>query len=62
MERYRMQAAEKTVFLADSSKFGKKAFSTVCDWDSIDVFVTDHIDDSFKAFLEQKGIEVILAD
>ncbi len=62
LKKSMMQAAEKTVFLADSSKFGKKAFSTVCDWDSIDVFVTDHIDDSFKAFLEQKGIEVILAD
>lgn len=60
LKKVMCKAADRTVFLADSSKYGKKAFASVCDWDSIDVFVTDQIDDNLRSRLEQKGIEIII--
>ena len=62
LKRAMMKAADKVVFLADSSKYGRKAFASLCPWDEIDAFVTDSIDPDFRAFLEDKGIEVITAD
>ncbi|MGN0906395.1 MAG: DeoR/GlpR family DNA-binding transcription regulator [Bullifex sp.] len=56
-----MKAADKVVFLADSSKYGKKAFATVCTWNDIDCFITDSIDREFCGRLEEMGVEVIKA-
>ncbi len=61
LKKAMMKAADKVVFMADSSKFGRKAFASLCGWDRIDVFVTDKIEKDFKAFLEEKGIEVLVA-
>ncbi len=36
-----IKAAEKTWVLADSSKFNRKAFSTVCDLDEVEGVITD---------------------
>ncbi len=54
-----MKVSDKVVFLADSSKYGKKAFATLSIWDDIDVFVTDRIEPSLRDRLENRGIEVI---
>ncbi len=62
LKRAMMKASDKVVFLADSSKFGRKAFASLCRWDEIDAFVTDSIDADFRTFLEDKGIEVITTD
>lgn len=62
VKRHMIKAAEKVVFLADSSKFGKRAFSRTSDWDCIDTFITDKITPEFRELLENQGIEVILAD
>lgn len=61
LKRAMMKAADKVVFLADSSKYGRKAFASLCRWDEIDAFVTDSIDADFRAYLEDKGIEVLTA-
>ncbi len=62
LKRTMIKAADKVVFMADSSKFGRKAFASLCSWEDIDAFVTDSIDDDFRSFLEERGIEVLIAD
>ena len=48
LKKNMIHSADKVVFLADSSKFGKKAFSTISSWDLIDTFITDKIDNDFR--------------
>ena len=57
-----IHSADKVVLLADSSKYGKKAFSTISSWDLIDTFITDKIDNDFREKLEELGVEVILSN
>ena len=56
-----MESADKVVFLADSSKYGKKAFATVSTWNDIDCFISDSVDEKFRNKLEEMGVEVIEA-
>ena len=44
LKRDMMDAADKVVFLADSSKFGKRAFSNICSWHDVDTFISDKMD------------------
>lgn len=58
-----MHAALKIVILCDSSKFGKRGFGKICDLDKIDIIITDDgISDSMKKYLEEEGVEVIIAE
>ncbi len=59
LKRDMMDAADKVVFLADSSKFGKRAFSNICSWHDVDTFISDKMDGGFKKELEEMGVEVI---
>ena len=59
LKRDMMDAADKVVFLADSSKFGKRAFSNICSWHDVDTFISDKMDGEFKNELEEMGVEVI---
>ena len=59
LKRDMMDAADKVVFLADSSKFGKRAFSNICSWHDVDTFISDKMDREFKKELEEMGVEVI---
>ncbi|MDE6624542.1 MAG: DeoR/GlpR family DNA-binding transcription regulator [Alistipes sp.] len=58
-----MNAAQKVVVLADSSKFGRRGFSRICDLEAVDRIVTDsgiqplHLDR-----LRERGIEVTVVD
>lgn len=52
-----IQASEKVIMVADSSKFGKNATYRVCGWDSIDMVITDSgIDQKFTDFFEAQSI------
>lgn len=62
LKKNMIHSADKVVLLADSSKFGKKAFSTICSWDLIDTFITDKIEKTFREKLEELGVEVILSN
>ena len=54
-----MNTAQKTVLLADSSKFGKRGFSKICDIDKIDEIITDDkIPQMYLEDLQELGIEV----
>lgn len=57
-----IKSVQKTIVLADSSKFGSKGFGKICDIDDIDVIITDEgISDSYRNTLEERGIEVFIA-
>ena len=62
LKKNMIHSAAKVVLLADSSKYGKKAFSTISSWDLIDTFITDKIDNDFREKLEELGVEVILSN
>jgi DeoR family transcriptional regulator, fructose operon transcriptional repressor len=51
----------RTCLLADSSKAGKVALAHVCDWEDIDVFITDSIGAGEREQLESRGVEVVVA-
>ncbi len=54
-----LNSAQKTIVLADSSKFGKKSFARICGLDEIDEIITDSgISSSTVKILEEKGIIV----
>jgi len=54
-----IRSAKKVVMLLDSSKMGKRFFSTVAHLTDIDVFITDQgIRAEDKTFIEDSGIEV----
>ncbi|MGY6028172.1 glucitol operon DNA-binding transcriptional repressor SrlR [Phytobacter sp. AG2a] len=55
-------AAREVILMADSSKFGRKSPNIVCSLESVNKLITDAgIPAEFRAALEAKGIEVIVA-
>lgn len=59
LNRGMMRVAQKTIVLADSSKFGRRGFSKICDLDSVDHIITDkNISQSTLDALRERGIEV----
>lgn len=61
LNRQMIHVSNKTIILADSSKFGKRGFGKICDIEEIDQIITDdgispHLVDS----LEAKGIKVTI--
>lgn len=56
-----ISASQKTIVLADSSKFGRRGFGKICNLDELDQIITDKEapDHDVKA-LEEMGIEVTL--
>lgn len=58
-----MEAAQVTVILADSSKFGRRGLGKICSIDKIQHIITDSgIPDSMKRMLEESGIKVTIVD
>ena len=55
-------AAQKTIVLADSSKFGRRGFAKIADIDAIDVIITDAgVSPKVVKQIENLGIELIIA-
>lgn len=56
-----MRAAQKTIVLADSSKFGRRGLGKICPMDEFDQIITDSgAPAHFVKALEEKGIEVTI--
>lgn len=56
-----LKSAQKTIVLADSSKFGKKSFAKICGINEVDQIITDTgISTSIVKKLEDDGIVVTL--
>ena len=63
LNRVMMQTAQKTIVLADSSKFGRRGFSKISDMEDVDHIITDsRIPPSTALRLEKMGIELTIAD
>ena len=55
-------AAQKTIVLADSSKFGRRGFAKIADIDAVDIIITDAgISPKVVKRIEDLGIELIIA-
>ncbi|HIX53644.1 MAG TPA: DeoR/GlpR family DNA-binding transcription regulator [Candidatus Sphingobacterium stercoripullorum] len=61
LNRSMIESAQKIIVLADSTKFGRKSFSKICDLEKIDVVITDEISSVFQEALEEQGIQVIIS-
>lgn len=55
-----INAAQKTIVLADSSKFGRKSFGKIAPLTKIDTIISDDIPASFMKYFDAKGIEAII--
>jgi len=54
-----IRSVTRVCLLVDSTKFGKVSLAKVCDWDSVDILVTDEIDPDLRFQLEARGVQVI---
>ena len=62
LNRSMIRTAQKTIALADSSKFGRRGFARICSMDDIDMIITDsHISAQLVREIEELGIELIVA-
>ena len=58
-----INAAQKVVVLADSSKFGRRGFSKICDLEAVDRIITDSgVQPLYLERLRERGIEVTVVD
>lgn len=63
LNRSMIDAAQKVVVLADSSKFGRRGFSKICDLDAVDGIITDSgIKPIYLDRLREQGIEVTIVE
>ena len=58
-----LSRARKTVLVAHAKKFGADSFSVTCPLDSIHTIISDStLSQGYVRYLQEKGIELILAD
>ena len=63
LNRVMMKAAQKTIVLADSSKFGRRGFSKIANMEDIDHIITDsNVSTSVVKQIEEMGIELTIAE
>ena len=63
LNRAMIDAAQKVVVLADSSKFGRRGFSKICDLEAVDRIITDcGIQAPYLDKLRERGIEVTVVN
>ena len=57
-----MTAAQKTIVLADSSKFGRRGFAKIGDLEEIDLIITDSdISPKNEKRIHDLGIDLVIA-
>lgn len=57
-----MEASQKIIVLADSSKFGKRGFAKISNLEEIDIIITDeHIKKADVLRIEELGIKLVIA-
>ncbi|MBB6127905.1 DeoR/GlpR family DNA-binding transcription regulator [Mucilaginibacter lappiensis] len=62
LNKQMMAISNKTIVLADSTKFGKRGFGKICNIDEIDQIITDdQISDHVVNTLESAGVTVTIA-
>jgi DeoR family transcriptional regulator of aga operon len=59
--QHMMAAAQRTIVLTDSSKFGKRGFGRICSFDKVHQIITDdRVSEKFVKALEDMGIEMTI--
>ena len=59
LNRAMMRAAQQTIVLADSSKFGRRGFSRICAIDAVNEIITDDkIADDIASRIEDCGVKL----
>ena len=62
LNRKMIAVAQKTIVLADSSKFGKRGFGRICGLEEVDMIITDPgISSHMQETLQAMGITVCIA-
>ena len=62
-ERAMMQAADTTIVVADSSKFGRSSLARLCELSDVDTVVSDDdLDETWRQRLTGAGVELHLAE
>jgi DeoR/GlpR family transcriptional regulator of sugar metabolism len=62
-ERAMMQCADRSVVIADSSKFGKSSLAKLCGLEQIHSLVSDHeLDPKWQEMIHQAGVRLVLAE
>jgi DeoR/GlpR family transcriptional regulator of sugar metabolism len=62
LNKIMMATAQKTIVLADSSKFGRRGFAKIADMDAVDIIITDAgVSPKVVKRIEDLGIELIIA-
>ncbi len=57
-----IEASQRCVVMADSTKIGTRALASVCSIDDVDVVVTDSdVRDTDVDWLRERGVDVIVA-
>ena len=63
LNRVMIQTAQKTIVLADSSKFGRRGFSKICDMEDVDHIITDlKISKATANRIEELGIDLTIVE
>lgn len=63
LNRVMMHAAQKTIVLADSSKFGRRGFAKISNIEDVDMIITDsHVPESICEQVEELGIDLVIAE
>lgn len=63
LNRVMMHAAQKTIVLADSSKFGRRGFAKISNIEDVDMIITDsHVPESICEQVEELGINLVIAE
>ena len=58
-----MEASQKVIVLADSTKFGRRGFAKIADIDAVDIIITDsNVSPKIIKKIEDLGIELIIAE
>ena len=60
--QHMMRASQKTIVVADSTKFGRRGFSKIADMEDVDMIITDaHVKPAMVKRIEEMGIEIVIA-
>lgn len=61
VNQHMIKAAQKTIILTDSSKFGKRGFGKICDFSDVDQIITDsNINPRIARQIEDAGVELTI--
>ncbi len=61
LNRQMISCSQKTIVLADSSKFGRRGFGKIAEMEDVDIIITDSkISPATAKRIEEKGIELII--